>query len=80
MKTITIAMWGPYRYVEVGTLENGKGDFRLQEKDFYTKRWNDIYLFDNQVQMLYAIEDKDYTLWLAGKPCYQRDVISSPYA
>ena len=27
----------PYRYVEVGTLENGKPDFRIQKEDRYTK-------------------------------------------
>lgn len=80
MKTITIALKGPYRYVECGTLENGHPDFRLQEKDFYTKKYHDIYLFDNQMQMLTAIEDYDYTLWLAGKPAYVKDVIKNHYA
>ena len=78
-KTITIAERGAYRYVDCGYCENGAPDFRLQERDFYTKKFRDIYLFDNQEQMLLAIEDFDYTLWLAGKPCYQRDVVTSPY-
>ena len=26
----------PYRYVEVGTLENGKPDYRIQKEDYYT--------------------------------------------
>ena len=79
MKTITISMRGPYRYVDCGYTEAGTPDFRLQKKDFYTKRYSDIYLFDNQMQMLTAIEDYDYTLWLDGQPCYQRDTIRSPY-
>jgi hypothetical protein len=42
-----------YRFVEKGIIElNGKPDYRLQKKDYYTKRWNDIYLFDNQMQCL----------------------------
>lgn len=69
----TIHEQGPYRYVDCGVLENGCGDYRLQEKDFYTKRYHDIYLFDNSMQMLLAIEDYDYTLWLAGQPCYIKD-------
>ena len=32
----------PYRYVEVGTLENGKPDFRIQKEDRYTKRYKDM--------------------------------------
>lgn len=79
MKTIVISMRGPYRYVDCGYTEFGTPDFRLQERDFYSKKYRDIYLFDNQMQMLLAIEDFDYTLWLSGKPCYKRDVITSHY-
>ena len=32
MKVLTIAIKGSYRYVEVGKLENGHGDFRLQRE------------------------------------------------
>ena len=32
----------PYRYVESGTLENGKPDFRIQKMDSYTKRYRDM--------------------------------------
>lgn len=79
MKTITIAERGAYRYVDCGYCENGAPDFRLQERDFYTKKFKEIYLFDNQMQMLLAIEDFDYTLWLAGKPCYVKDVVTNHY-
>lgn len=54
-----------YRFVEKGIIElNGKSDYRLQKKDYYTKRWNDIYLFDNQMQCFTAMEDHQYARWL----------------
>ncbi len=47
---------GPFRFVEKGTIElNGMPDCRLQKQDYYSKKWNDIYLFDNQAQMLLAM-------------------------
>jgi len=61
-----------YRFVEKGIIElNGKPDYRLQKKDWYTKRWNDIYLFDNVMQCSLAMEDINYTLWLDDQPCYR---------
>lgn len=65
-----------YRYVESGILEiNGKPDYRLQKQNFYTKKWNDIYLFDNSLQCSYAMEDLDYTKWLDpdGVPSYIKE-------
>jgi hypothetical protein len=54
-----------YRFVEKGILQiNGKPDYRLQKKDWYTKRWNDIYLFDNGMQCSLAMEDINYARWL----------------
>ena len=47
----------PYRYVESGTLENGKPDFRIQKQDAYTKRYIDMYLCDNGMQLSQAMED-----------------------
>ena len=44
----------PYRYVENGTLENGKPDFRIQKMDRYSPRWKDMYLCDNGMQLTYA--------------------------
>lgn len=76
---ITILEKGKYRYVDNGTTEFGTPDYRLQEKDEYTKRWKDIYLFDNRDQCLLAMEDFDYTLWLAGEPSYVRDTVRNPY-
>ena len=68
-----------YRFVEKGILEiNGMPDFRLQKQDYYSKRWNDIYLFDNAMQCSLAMEDIEYTKWLdpEGVPCYIKDTVS----
>ena len=68
----------PYRYVECGTLENGFPDYRIQKANSWTKRYNDMYLLDNQMQLLTAIDDFDYTLWLDPEnvPCYRKDSVS----
>jgi hypothetical protein len=65
-----------YRFVENGIIElNGMPDYRMQKKDYYTKRWNDIYLFDNGLQLTTAMEDGQYARWLDpdGVPCYIKD-------
>ena len=65
-----------YRFVEAGILEiNGKPDYRLQKQNHYTKRWSDIYLFDNLIQCSLAMEDSQYCRWLDsdGIPCYIED-------
>ena len=69
----------PYRYIENGTLENGFPDYRIQKADSYTKRYRDMYLLDNQLQLLTAIDDFEYTKWLdpEGVPCYVKDSVSS---
>ena len=62
----------PYRYIQVGTLEiNGKPDCRIQKADSYTGRYRDMYLCDNELQLMTAMEDYDYTLWLDEQPCYR---------
>tara|TARA_B100002019_G_scaffold270375_1_gene263917 strand:- start:970 stop:1209 length:240 start_codon:yes stop_codon:yes gene_type:complete len=68
----------PYRYVEKGTLENGYPDYRIQKVDSYTSKYNDMYLCDNQMQLMTAMEDHDYTCWLDpdGVPCYVKDRVS----
>mgnify|MGYP003303622965 FL=1 len=65
----------PYRYVESGTLENGRPDFRIQKMDNWTKRYKDMYLCDNGMQLTQAIEDFEYTKWLdpAGVPAYRKN-------
>jgi hypothetical protein len=67
---------GPFRFVENGILENGMPDYRLQEQDYYNRKWFDVYLFDNQMQCLLAMEDAEYPKWLTGKPCYIKDSVS----
>ena len=60
-----------FRFLEKGIIElNGKPDFRLQMQDEYTKRWNDVYLFDNFMQCSFAMEDIEYAKWLTDQPCY----------
>ena len=60
-----------FRFVEKGIIEiNGMPDFRLQMQDYYTKRWYDVYLFDNSMQCSLAIEDIEYAKWLTNQPCY----------
>ena len=79
-KTIIIHERFPYRFVQKGTIQlNGKPDFRLQKANEYTKKYTDIYLFDNGEQLLLAIEDHEYAKWLDpdGVPCYVKDVASS---
>ena len=65
----------PYRYVECGTLDNGFPDYRIQKVDSWTKRYKDMYLCDNSMQLTTAIEDFEYTNWLdpVGVPCYVGD-------
>lgn len=65
-----------YRFVDVGVIElNGMRDYRLQKQDYYTRRWRDIYLFDNQLQCITAMEDIEYAKWLDPDrvPCYVKD-------
>ena len=65
----------PYRYVESGIIElNGKPDYRIQKFNEYTRRYNDMYLCDNAMQLDTAIEDFEYTKWLDpdGVPAYTK--------
>ena len=63
---------GDVRYTYNGLLENGVKDYRMQVMNEYTKRWNDVYYFDNQMQCILAIEDKEYTNWLLDRPAYRK--------
>ena len=42
---------------------NGMPDCRIQKVDSYTGRYRDMYLCDNEMQLLTAMEDHDYTCW-----------------
>ena len=70
----------PYRFTENGTLENGMPDFRIQKYNIYTKRYSDMYLLDNGMQLATAMEDRNYVKWLdpEGIPCYRKN-IAKPY-
>ena len=68
MKLETILERHPYRYVSVGKLDNGFPDYRIQKFNDYSRRYNDMYLLDNSVQLDYAIEDFEYTKWLDPDP------------
>ena len=47
----------PYRYIQVGILEiNGMPDYRIQKVDSYTGRYRDMYLCDNEMQLMTAME------------------------
>ena len=73
MKYTTIFDQYPYRFVHTDKLlDNGKKDFRIQKQDYYTERYKDMYLLDNQMQLDTCLEDPEYTKWLApeGVPCY----------
>jgi len=66
----------PYRYVQVGILEiNGKPDYRIQKVDSYTGRYRDMYLLDNEMQLMTAMEDFEYVKWLDPDrvPCYRKE-------
>ena len=70
----------PYRYVECGTLEiNDMPDYRIQKANTWSKRYSDMYLLDNKMQLLTAMDDFEYTKWLDpdGVPCYVRDSVCS---
>ena len=69
----------PYRYVECGTLEiNDMTDYRIQKANTWSKRYSDMYLLDNKMQLLTAMDDFEYTKWLDpdGVPCYTKDSVS----
>ena len=67
----------PYRYVECGTLENGFPDYRIQKADSLTKKYKDMYLCDNSMQIIIAMEDFEYTKWLDPDcvSCYIKDTV-----
>ena len=72
----------PYRFTENGVLENGKPDYRIQKFSMNTKRYSDMYLLDNSMQLGIALEDIEYCKWLdpAGVPCYTKNRVTSPYS
>ena len=62
-------------YVSEGLELTGEDpDYRIQKQDYYTKRYRDMYLCDNGMQLTTAIEDFEYTKWLdpEGVPAYRK--------
>ena len=49
----------PYRYVETGTLDNGRPDYRIQKMDSWTKRYKDMYLCDNSCLLYTSPSPRD---------------------
>ena len=79
LKTEVILERYPYRYIRRGTIElNGMPDYRIQKFDEWKKRYYDMYLLDNQMQLDTCLEDVEYTKWLDpdGVPCYVRDTVT----
>jgi len=68
MKVQVILERYPYRYVECGILENGCPDYRIQKWNEWSKRYKDMYLCDNGMQINVAMEDFEYTKWLDPDP------------
>ena len=71
----------PYRFVENGIIElNGMPDYRIQKYNWQTKRYSDMYLLDNSMQLSTCLDDIEYVKWLdpEGIPCYRKDV-AKPY-
>ena len=80
MKPTVILERYSYRFVQCGMLEiNGRPDYRIQKINDWTKRYTDMYLLDNQMQLDYCLEDPEYTKWLDPDtvPCYIKDCVSS---
>ena len=72
----------PYRFTEHGVLDNGKPDYRIQKYNWMTKRYSDMYLLDNSMQLATCLDDHEYVKWLdpAGVPCYTKNRVSNPYS
>ena len=81
MKPKLIAERFPYKFVECGTLPNGKPDYRIQKFNMDTKRYKDMYLLDNSMQLATCLDDNEYVKWLDpdGVPCYTKNRVTSPY-
>ena len=64
----------PYRYVQSGTIALNGRDYRIQKFDDLTRRYKDMYLLDNSIQLVMP-----WRFWIhqvvrsEGVPCYIRD-------
>ena len=68
----------PYRFVESDDRSSGW----IEKFNDMTRRYYKFYECDSPLQLLTAIDDHDYVLWLDGQPCYRQrrgNSIQSPY-
>ena len=84
MKPTVILDRYPYRFVQMGNLESGYPDLRIQKMNYDTWRRNDMYYLDSQAQLDCCIEDPEYVKWLDPDPevlsyVNKSDVCVSPY-
>ena len=71
----------PYRFTENGELDNGCPDYRIQKFNMDTKRYSDMYLLDNSMQLATCLDDHEYVKWLdpEGVACYIKNRVKSPH-
>ena len=70
----------PYRWCESDDGDRGW----IEKYSRTTLRWSNMYECDSPLQLMTAIDDFDYTLWLDPEhiPCYRKrrgDRVVSPY-
>ena len=68
----------PYRFCENDDSSSGW----IEKFNYVTKRYSKFYECDSPLQLLTAMEDHDYVLWLDNQPCYRArrgNVVKSPY-
>ena len=67
----------PYRYVEMGILDNGFPDYRIQKADHYTKRYSDMYLVTMVCNLLLLWRTLNIQMLDPDRvPCYVKDNVS----
>ena len=78
MKPTVIHECFPYRFIQLGELENGKPDYRIQKYREDLKRYTEMYQLDNSMQLSTCLDDPEYVKWLDpdGVPCYVKDRVT----
>lgn len=68
----------PYRFCESDNKDSGW----IEKFNEVTRRYYKFYECDSPLQLMTAMDDHDYVLWLDGQPCYRGkrgNVIRSHY-
>ncbi len=68
----------PYRFCESNDLDRGW----IEKFNMITKRYAKFYECDSPLQLVTAMDDFDYVLWLDDQPCYRGrrgNVVKSHY-